>query len=470
MDFSRALHTPFMLSFSLFLQLSACDDTAGTRSPTNAGNVNNVNNLNAGNVNNVNNNVNNQDPLLAAILTPAPAAEVQEGRTLSLTSAISGGQAPYTVRWDVDGLELSTLEQPGDTIIPEYGDRTLTLTVTDAAGDVAADAIPLRVVDLNEGLKPYFGHLHSHSGLSDGEGTPEEVLTWARDVVGVDFYGMADHSEMLTAGEWDLMRTTTDAFTQPGVFVALRGFEWSHPYNGHMCIFLTDDKTSAISDIWISYIYDWLIANNAIAEFNHPGRELGVFDDLALEPAVASNMFAIETGNKGDGNALGEFLPYYIQALDNGWHVAPMSNQDNHTLEMNSHRSVFWATELTRESLVQAMRDRRFYSSDDPDVEVMFRSEATVLGGTVTMAAPGQVEFQIKVVDNEPIRKLELITGGGQVAAVLEPVPGTTRLTWFHTVDVSADAWFFLKVTCEDTLDGEGPIQIAVTAPIYFMF
>jgi hypothetical protein len=37
-------------------------------------------------------------------------------------------------------------------------------------------------------------------------------------------------------------------------------------------------------------------------------------------------------------------------------------------------------------------------------------------------------------------------------------------------VDVSGDSWFFLKVTSEDTLDGEGPVQIAVTAPIYFVF
>ncbi|MBU1245108.1 CehA/McbA family metallohydrolase, partial [Myxococcota bacterium] len=242
------------------------------------------------------------------------------------------------------------------------------------------------------------------------------------------------------------------------------------PWNGHMCIYTTEDYTSAISDIWITYIYDWLIENNALAQFNHPGRENGVFDDLDFEPDVASNMFAIETGNKGNGNADGEFLPYYIQALDNGWHLAPTSNQDNHSLSMNSHRSVFWATELTRESLVQAIRDRRFYSSDDPDVEVMFRSGEAILGGTVSMGAPGTVEFQIKVVDNEPIQKLELITGGGQVAARLEPAPGTNRITWFPTVDVSGDSWFFLKVTSEDTLDGEGPVQIAVTAPIYFVF
>jgi len=274
----------------------------------------------------------------------------------------------------------------------------------------------------------------------------------------------------MSDSEWALVAQKTAEYSQPGVFVALRGFEWSHPWNGHMCIYGTADFTSAISDIWISYIYDWLEEHQGLAQFNHPGREDGVFDDLDYESSVAPNLFAIETGNRGNGNAEGEFLPYYIQALDNGWRLAPTSNQDNHSLNFNSHRTAYWASELSADSLMQAMRDRAFYSSDDPNIEVMLRVGDVTMGGLLTPAAQGSLEFQVKVVDDEPIQRLELITRGGAVAAMVEPPAGATRYCWFPVVNVSSDGYYFLKVTSEDVLDDEGPVQVAVTAPIYIRF
>jgi len=455
-----------LVTVLLTLALVACDDPSGAGQ--NANNANNVNNLN--NLNNANN-ANNQDPLQVSIASPSAGTELLEGRTLHLAATVSGGQPPYQGTWELLGVgPVASGVSPGDLQMTEPGAHTLEVTVTDAAGHSASASVPVLIVDFNGGLRPYFGHLHSHSAISDGEGTPDEVLTWARDVVGVDFYAMTDHAEQMSNSEWTLVAQKTAEYSQPGVFVALRGFEWSHPWNGHMCIFDTADFTSAISDIWISYIYDWLVDHQGLAQFNHPGRENGVFDDLDYESAVAPHMFAIETGNRGNGNAGGEFLPYYIRALDKGWRLAPTSNQDNHSLNFNSHRTAYWAAELSQESLLQAMRDRAFYSSDDPNVEVLLRVGDVSMGGILTPSAQGPLEFQIKVADDEPIQRLELITRSGAVAAMVEPPAGATRFYWFPVVNVSSNGWYFLKVTSEDVLDGEGPVQVAVTPPIYIRF
>jgi hypothetical protein len=39
----------------------------------------------------------------------------------------------------------------------------------------------------------YWGDVHTHTSLSDGKGTPEQVLTYARDVAHLDFVILSDH-------------------------------------------------------------------------------------------------------------------------------------------------------------------------------------------------------------------------------------------------------------------------------------
>jgi hypothetical protein len=43
----------------------------------------------------------------------------------------------------------------------------------------------------------YFGSLHNHSTLSDGDGSPSAAYAHARDVAGLDFFSLADHAENL---------------------------------------------------------------------------------------------------------------------------------------------------------------------------------------------------------------------------------------------------------------------------------
>ncbi len=405
-------------------------------------------------------------PFEAIIL--ADPATVTENGTATFTAQISGGTPPYTFAWTFDGAAPdSQQEQPEPVLFPDAGDFTISLTVTDAEEKTAGDTLLLTVQPLEGQMHFYYGNLHSHSGISDGEGTPTEIMNWAKFDEQLDFYVMTDHAEQIFGNEWEEVKTQTDLFNEPGVFAAMRGFEWSHPWNGHICIYLTDDFTSAYNELWISYIYDWIDERPALAQFNHPGREDGVFNDLKLESKVVDNMFAMETGNKSTGNNDGEFISYYIQALDNGWQIAPTSNQDNHSMSLTSHRSVFVAEELSRETLVEAMSARRFYSSDDPDIRVVFKHEDLWMGSHVTDAVD-PVRFAVKVEDNEPIVKLQLISHSGTVVAETTPEEsGTTLMRWFPEVTVPQSAYFFLKVISEDLLDDDGPEQVVVTAPIW---
>ena len=64
---------------------------------------------------------------------------------------------------------------------------------------------------------------------------------------------------------------------------------------------------------------------------------------------------------------------YYDLALDEGWHVAPTNNQNNHNGQWgdaSDARTVVLAKSLTEEALYAAMKDRRVYATQDSDLTI----------------------------------------------------------------------------------------------------
>jgi hypothetical protein len=146
----------------------------------------------------------------------------------------------------------------------------------------------LAVVGLSaHALEPniYFGNLHSHTKYSDGKGTPQDAFYWARYGAQVDFYAVTDHAEQVDPYEWWKTGQYANAANQDGEFVAIRGFEWSHPWWGHITVWNTSSYTNAVIDYTMADFYKWLDRNNGIAQFNHPGREYGVFEYFLPTPA-----------------------------------------------------------------------------------------------------------------------------------------------------------------------------------------
>lgn len=321
-------------------------------------------------------------------------------------------------------------------------------------------------------MRFYFGNLHAHTEYSDGEESPRAAYKWARDVLGLHFYAVTDHSERISAKEWRLTGQAAEDFDEHGRFVALRGFEHNVDFigqSGHANIFATKDHLG----IWdalsmdVDEVYEWVRQRNGLMQLNHPGRPSGVFDDLRLRSWANPWVFAIETGNKAHGNNSGRYLQYYQRALDAGWRLAPANNQDNHSLEITSHRTVILAPALSRAALLAAMRRRRLYSSDDPNMKVTFKLDQAWMGSDVLVDTDA-VTLTIAVEDDEPITRVEVVTNRGAIAA--ERSFGRDRaVSWKPTVSVIGRTFLFVKVYQRNLRDADGGhnTQIAVTAPIW---
>ena len=323
---------------------------------------------------------------------------------------------------------------------------------------------------LLDGMNVYFGSLHAHSNFSDGKGTPEDNFKWARDVAKYDFYALTDHSEQVFPWMWAKTGALANTYNVTGQFCAIRGFEWGNPLSGHINVFDTTTQTNVIVLQAVDVFYLWLQLNNGIGQYNHPGEQPLNYNNFRYISKADKYMCLLETGNGETGNNDNKYILQYIKALDKGWHLAPAANQDNHSMSTTCHRTAIVASELSRTSILDAIRKRRVYSTDDPNMKVVFKYGSTWMGSQIATSDP-EITFDISVTDDEPIIKMELISNKGVIVTTKTFSEVADEYLWEPTVPLAGDAYYFVKVYELNTIETwDGGIQIAVTAPIWVDF
>lgn len=241
----------------------------------------------------------------------------------------------------------------------------------------------------------YFANLHAHTSLSDGIGTPAEAYTYARDIADIDVLALTEHTHMLTSSEWNHLLAAAEAYTTPGVFVALGAQEFGNLNDfGHLGIYDSLLRNPNESDNLLGS-YQFMLDVGAIGNFNHPNPIYGTnFNDLSYYPQYESVMVSIEIRN---GLRTDNYEPQYIQALDNGWRVGPFGNQDNHEghwgdqQNWNSGGQIYLtgilADELTKPAILEALRARRFFAVEvDPPNDRMgleFTANGSPMGARI---------------------------------------------------------------------------------------
>ncbi|MCA8921882.1 MAG: hypothetical protein KDD82_08740, partial [Planctomycetes bacterium] len=325
----------------------------------------------------------------------------------------------------------------------------------------------------------YRGNLHAHTGYSadtSGAGTlpPSGAWTYARDTAMIDLMAVTDHLDNLDATEWANTQTQA-AGEQRATFVALTGFEWNHgrvtpggQYINHCNVIgaLTAPLTIADTDTLAEFYAHCVSVQypvGAVGQFNHPSfsdnNGLDRWNNLAYD-APADKFMALITC-MGTGN---QDRPDrgYDPALDNGWHVSPTSNQDNHTGlwgDKTGRRTGVWVDVLNVPNVLKALREGRVFSSSDTDASArMFANVTGWMGSTIT--GPGAVNLTVEWADGggQAASNLKIYTNGGAVA-VDQAITGAAGSATV-TVNPTVDSWFYALVT---QADGSS----IFTAPIY---
>ena len=313
----------------------------------------------------------------------------------------------------------------------------------------------------------YFGVPHSHTSYSDGTLTPADAFTYARDVANIDFLCITDHSNWLDATEWADTLTQANNFTQDGVFVGLRGFEYTHTTQGHINVYNTDTYVSRNDPNYdtLEEFYVWLkTQSNAIAQFNHPFT-LDDFNGFAYDEELDSLITMQEVGNGSPPYSYARLENAYIYSLDKGWHVGATNGQDNHAANWgyppNNLTGVI-CNNLTKNDILDAFKMMRTFSTEDRNLKVTFKANNYFMGSTIPIKSGEQINFYVYGYDPDTtdiISSVQIITNGGKVLKTWVNNSQNFETSYSFNYEGGGN-WYYLKVIEQDG-------DIAITSPIW---
>lgn len=326
----------------------------------------------------------------------------------------------------------------------------------------------------------YFGQLHAHTDISNGAGSVEEAFQYASQVDGLDFFAVTDHSDSFDNADmgaidadgadisvdWAAGKQAAASVTNGG-FVGLFGFEMTWPEDkqlGHISTFNTpgwqtrDQADFENMPTALENYYKALTAvPGSVSQFNHPDTVHGDFERFDhYSPQYDAAVSLLEVAGEDGVVDCG----YYDRALDEGWHVAPTNNQNNHKGQWgdaSEARTVVLAKSLTEEALYAAMKDRRVYATQDSDLAIYYELNGTVMGSIIPKSKSAAVTVFLSDPTDEAIGNVEVVTDGGAVL-VSEYVETPSQV-----LELSASgghSYYYLRITQPDG-------DVAVTAPVW---
>jgi len=387
----------------------------------------------------------------------------------------------------------------------------------------------------NNGLGLVHCDMHNHTLLSDGDGDPAEAFASMRSA-GLDVAALTDHSTIQylspvdpcfwgCAGEeslsginetkWARMQELADMANQNGAFVALRGFEWSSPFQGHMNVWFSErwidplttagattgegaaaflhEEGAPISPQFVSQynatmralpttgtsmrgFYSWLAADpgrpilgggrDGLASFNHPGREPGRFGHFWHQPKIAPQVVAMEIFNRREdymfkGVDGGSHSPLN-ECLNAGWRVGLSGVTDEHGEnwghETGKGRMGLWVSGPSRDNIRDSMQVRRFFATRLSGLRVDAAAGSRQMGQVLPHRS-GPVTFRLDI-DRGP-------EWWGKPLSVQVLRPGSVQPTIAHVepVVVPADTEPIISFTVPIDIEDGTWIVLRITDP-----
>lgn len=308
----------------------------------------------------------------------------------------------------------------------------------------------------------FFGNLHSHTGNSDGANDPEYAFDYGRDSANLDFLAVTDHLEQIDILEWYYVQGDADDVTSNGSYVGIAAWEWGSPLHGHVNVFNTSSIITDAVNLWyttdLPAFYNWVLTHApALAQFNHPGEEsyFTNWNDFEYIDTVLDNAIPLlEVQN------VQQATDYYEYALNKGWHLSPVWNQDNHSADWgtkNNGRAGIWASSLSRTDLFDAIKMGRTFATMDKNAYVWLDINGSPMGRTVQRDVNMPLHIKLNDAGNEAWQQIELVSNLGVVMSF----SATGNLDTIIPITLLADNYLFLRGVQADN-------DYIWSAPLYF--
>ena len=296
----------------------------------------------------------------------------------------------------------------------------------------------------------YFANIHCHTALSDGEGTVEEAFTYARDSAKIDILVITDHTHMIEPSSFNEAKKISQKFRDG--FLGIYGQEFGSLNDfgsGHIGV-LNADSVIPVDEYDLQGTYSYLYSHNLVANFHHPFED--DFEDFKYYDFADSSMNLLEIINKDY-----IFEDKFIEALNKGWHVSPVANQDNHHKQWGDEESGgripltgIIMDSLTYSSFVDAVRKRRTYAfQESPEgdrIYMEFYVDGILMGG-IENRKGGIVELRVSLKAVNDFDSVYLFKNGEIIETFFV---GSSQLEKTFVDTLGNSSYYFIKAVQKD--------------------
>jgi hypothetical protein len=349
----------------------------------------------------------------------------------------------------LDGRELARARpetgHPGRFLFPpitapaEAREEPLYIEVSSADGGLSGTSNPVMVLPPTA-ARVYWGELHGHEGYTDGNGTPEWYLGYARDVAFLDFASLTGHDVMLSELHFrDVLRVTREFNDPDSGFVTFPAYEWtfSWQYGGHHNVFYRDEsqRVLTISDTGtLSRLFAEQRRHNdpdkvlIIPHAHQPGDWNNLQTDLGPLVEIYSTHGSFEWFGRRylqQGHLVG-----FNAASDD--HIGHPGNSPARAQARGGIAAVF-ADGLSRETVFASLKERRTYGTTLARMYVDVDVAGGRIGEVVALPQHDEVPIAGIVAGTAPIASVAVVVNG-EDALVIDHATAqrNTGRLWFR--------------------------------------
>lgn len=320
-----------------------------------------------------------------------------------------------------------------------------------------------------------WGEIH---GMVFNQRPLDDYYNYARDVANYDFAAAMLFSYNTCVGNmWDYVRDTADKFTKPGEFVAISGVEFGTPPDGshrnahffhHVGVppIFFEERPPALEEQFTRRFHPDTVFCRDLDHFYETVKQFGGIVTGHFHTLEFHREILGELWQKQRGSAAEEERTFNL--LNQGMRLGIVCGSDTHDSMPGNpapepgcpQPAGFMAVlsdELTRESIHQAILDRRVYGTTGARIALHLDVSDNHMGSILSLSTPRS--FRLGVEGTTSIESIDLIRDG-LVIEVAKP-DGSSWEGELADTEGQGSHWYVLRVSQADG-------HRAWTSPIWF--
>jgi len=342
----------------------------------------------------------------------------------------------------------------------------------------------------------YFGDFHGHSWFSDGMHWIDDHYIYARDVAGLDFAGVSDHTEDPYNFSREFVVPYANRFHNPPEFITLYTHEWTRGGGfGHLNpLFLNENEFDIFnaSDYKTpEELWDALKGREVITSPHHTAaqRDGGAagynwdhYNEEFLKAVEIASKHGISECMPEDGN------PYPIRggmsptrtvqfALgEKGYKLGIIGSSDAHATRLGelyhprggyetSVITAAYSNELSRQAIYNAIKNRNTYATTGEKILIEFSVNGNMMGSEFELAKGEQPTINFKVGGTNKINEVvvwKYSSAKGWEKNFIHNGNSEIVSKKYIDKDFDQNSLYYLRV-----IQNGNPLELAWTSPIW---